>query len=252
MRSCAILLVTGLLLGPATETRSADDDAKAIIANAIKAHGGEEMLTKMKAGQTQNKGKMKLPGVGEVEFTQEISFLLPDKFKETLNLEIANQKVTVTTIVNGDKVSIDANGTAVDINDDIKKALKEAQQMMSAARLVPLLKEKEYELSVIGESKVEGRPAVGVHITAKGRKDINMFFNKETGLLAKIEFRSVSPTTQKEVTEERVILEYQKKDKDSLPFPKKVQVKHDGELFLEAEVIEVKLLETLDESEFKK
>jgi hypothetical protein len=230
----------------------AADDAKAIIEKAVKAHGGDELLGKMKAGQTQNKGKMKLPGVGEVEFTQEVSYLLPDKLKESLNLEIANQKVTVTTIVNGDKVSINANGTEIEINDDIKKALKDALEMMKAARLVSLLKDKEYQLSVIGESKVEGKPAVGIHIEAKGKKDINLFFNKETGLLAKVEFRSVSPATQKEVTEERIILEYQQKDKNSPPMPKKIVVKHDGEQFMEAEVIEVKLLETIDESEFKK
>ena len=63
---------------------------------------------------------------------------------------------------------------------------------------------------------------------------------------------SVSPATQKEVTEERIILEYQQKDKNSPPMPKKIVVKHDGEQFMEAEVIEVKLLETIDESEFKK
>jgi hypothetical protein len=251
MRRAALLSILALVFG-FDVVRAADDDARAIITKGVKAHGGEDVLTKMKAGQSQNKGKMKLPGVGEVEFTQEVSYMLPDKFKEILNLEIANQKVSVTTIVNGDKVSINANGTEVDVNDDIKKTIKEAQEMMKVARLVALLKDKEYQLSVIGESKVEDKPVLGVHIEARGKKDINLFFNKETGLLAKIEFRSVSPTTQKEVTEERIVLEYQQKDKNSPPMPKKIVVKHDGEQFMEAEVVEVKLLETIDESEFKK
>jgi hypothetical protein len=251
MRRAALLSTVVLILGVGG-MRAADDDARTIITKGIKAHGGEDILGKMKAGQSQNKGKMKLPGVGEVEFTQEIMYLLPDKLKETLSMEIANQKISVTTIVNGEKVSINANGTDIEINDDIKKLLKDAREMMKAARLVSLLKDKEYQLSVIGESKVEGKSVLGVHIEAKGKKDLNLFFNKETGLLAKMEFRSMSPATQKEVTEERIIVEYQQKDKNSPPFPKKVIVKHDGEQFMEAEVVDVKLLETIDESEFKK
>lgn len=233
-------------------TVRAADDAKEILTKAIKAHGGEDTLAKMKAGQTQNKGKMKLPGVGEVEFTQEASYMLPDKLKEVLTMEIANQKINVTTILNGDKVSIDANGMEVPITDEIKSALKDAREMMKAARLVPLLKEAEYKLSVIGESKVEGKAAIGILVEAKGKKDMSFYFNKETGLLAKLEYRSVSPGTQKEVTEERVILEYQQKDKNMPPIPKKIVVKHDGEQFMEAEVVEFKLLESIDDSEFKK
>jgi hypothetical protein len=251
MFRAAVVLTISAILGSTSGMRAADD-AKDIITKAIKAHGGEDVLVKMKAARTQNKGKMKLPGVGEVEFTQEVSYMLPDKFKESLSIEINNQKITVTTIVNGDKVSIDAGGNEVPINDDIKKALKEAQEMMKAARLTSLLSDKDVKLSLVGESKVEGKAVMGVHIESKGKKEFNMFFSRETGLLAKLEHRTLSAATQKEVTEERIILEYAKKDKDGPPMPKKVVVKHDGEQFLEAEVIEVNLLESIDESEFKK
>ena len=154
--------------------------------------------------------------------------------------------------MNGDKASINAAGMDVPITDDIKKAFKEALEMMKAGRLVSLIKDKEYGLSVVGESKVEGKAVMGVHVTAKGKKEFNLFFNKETNLLAKTEYRTVSGVIQKEVTEERIILAYAKKDKDGPLMPKKIVVKHDGEQFLEAEVIEVKLLESIDESEFKK
>lgn len=251
MRTLSFLF--GLMFAMAyAHPAAAADDARSILEKAVKAHGGADTLAKMKGGQSQNKGKMKLPGIGDVEFTQEILYLLPDKFKESLNLEINNQNVTVTTIVNGDQVSISAGGMDVPINDDIKKALKDAREMLQTARLVSLLTDKSYQLSVIGEVKVEGKAAVGIHVESKGKKDVNLFFDKESGLLAKLEFRSVSPATQKEVTEERIILEYRKKEKSDPPVPKKVIVRHDGETFLEAEVVEAKLLETVDESEFKK
>ena len=90
--------------------RAADDDAKAIIARAIKAHGGEEYLTKNKAARMQNKGKIQIPGVGESEFTQDLAYMLPDKLKDTLELSIGGQKISIVTVMNGDKLSIEHDG----------------------------------------------------------------------------------------------------------------------------------------------
>jgi len=244
------LLSAVVLLGLAAAARAADDDVKAIVTRAIKAHGGEETLTKYKAAQSKNKGKITIAGVGEVDFTQELSLMQPDKLKDVMELQIGGKTISVVTIANGDKLSIDADGKAVDINDDIKEALKDAQHMMKTARLVTLLKDKENELSLVGEVKVEDKPAVGIRVASKGHKDISLFFNKDTGLLAKVEFRAKSPMGGKEYTEERIILEYEKTN--GIPRPKKVLVKHDGEKFLEAEVVEAKFLEKLDDSEFKK
>jgi hypothetical protein len=53
-----------------------------------------------------------------------------------------------------------------------------------------------------------------------------------------------------EFSEERIIKEYQKFD--GLPSAKKVVVNRDGKLYLEAEIVEVKHLETVDETEFAK
>ena len=231
--------------------RAADDDAKAIIAKAIKAHGGEEYLTKNKAARMQNKGKLTIPGVCESEFTQDLAYMLPDKLKDTLELNIGGQKISIVTVMNGDKLSIEAAGKAVDVTDDIKKAMKDAQHMLAISRMVPLLKDKSYELSVFGEAKVEDKPAIGIVVASKGKKDITLFFDKKTNLLAKIEHRTVEAATGNEIGEERIILEY-KNNKDGIPIPKKVLVKHDGKTFLEAETLESTMLEAIDEAEFKK
>lgn len=239
----ALVVVSG-------DVRAADDDAKAIIAKAIKAHGGEEYLTKNKAARMQNKGKITIPGVGETDFTQDLAYMLPDKLKDTLELTIGGQKISIVTVMNGDKLSIEAAGKAVDVTDDIKKAMKDAQHMMTVSRMVPLLKDKSYELSIFGEAKVEDKPAIGIVVASKGKKDITLFFDKKTHLLAKIEHRTVEAGTGNEIGEERIILEY--KNKDGIPFPKKVLVKHDGKTFLEAECLESTMLEAIDEAEFKK
>jgi hypothetical protein len=250
-RSLFAIVSTALLCGFVTTARAADDDVKSIITKAIKAHGGDEALSKYKAGQMKNKGKIFL-GDNGLDFSQDVSYMLPDKFKESIELDVGGTKIAIVTVMNGDKCSIDANGKEVEITDTIKDALKDAQYLIKTARLTSLLKEKDIELSALGEVKVEGKPAVGVRISRKGHKDINLFFDKETNLLSKLEYNTVDASTGKEVAEERIIQEYQKKDKDGLLSPKKVLVKRDGKKYVEAEVVEAKFLEKIDDNEFQK
>jgi hypothetical protein len=244
-------LSAAVLIALAPAVRAADDDPKAIVLKAIKAHGGEEFMSKNKAAQIKNKGKIDIPGVGEVDFTQEVAYMLPDKLRESFEIKVMGQNLAIQTLVFGDKVSIELNGKEIDGGDKIKEAMKSIGHVMTVGRLVPLVKEKGYELSLIGEDKVEGKKVIGIRVTKKDQKDVSVYFDKETGLLAKLEFRSVAPGSDTEITEERIVKEYEK-NKDGIPMPKKVMVKHDGKTFLEAEVLEIKYFEKLDDSEFKK
>jgi len=248
--SRAFTLLAGFALILAPVAARAADEPKDVIAKAIKAHGGEAVLNKHKASQMKTKGKITLPGVGEVDFTQETSSMLPDKLRDSLTLTIMGNDVTILTIANGDKITIEANGKEVDGGDAAKAALKDAGHIIEIGRLVTL-KDKKYELSLIGEDKVEGKKVIGLTVKAKGQKDVSVYFDKETGLLAKLEFRGMEPGTGKEVNEERIVTEYGK-SKDGTPYPKKVIVKHDGKTFLDAEVTEITYHEKLDDSVFKK
>ena len=244
------LLSAVLLVGPAV--RAADDEVKAIIQKAIKAHGGEKAMAKYKGTRSKSAGKLDISGAGEVEFTQEVVVMQPDKFKETMELDIAGTKVKVMTIANGDKFSIEAGGKDVPLTDAIETALKEAQHSIKTSRLASLLKDKAIELSPLGEVKVEREAAVGVRVSTKGQKDLSLYFDKKTGLLAKVERRTVDASSGKEYTEERIIVEYSKPNKLGIPTPKKVVVKKDGKKFMEAEVSEMTQLEKIDDSEFEK
>jgi len=249
-RSLATLSAVGILAF-GTNVRAADVQPKDVIEKAIKANGGEEALTKNQAGISKGKGKITIPGVGDVEFTQETAHMVPDKFKETIQMSIMGQNISVITVVNGSKFIVEANGTAVDLDDKMKESMGNAGHMLKVSKLVPLIKEKGYELSLIGEDKVEDKPAIGIRVVSKGKKDLNLYFDKETNMLVKIEHRTVDPFTKNEVNEERIITEYGK-SKDGLPAPKKVVVKHDGKKFLEIEVSDVEFFEKLDDNEFKK
>lgn len=250
VRSLIVPSVVVLVVALAPDLARAADEPKDVIAKAIKAHGGEEFLSKNKAGQTKSKGKITLPGVGEAEYSQEVAYMLPDKFKDQMELKVAGQTLNILTIINGDKVTLEVNGMAIDEAKKVKEALADAGHVMDVCRMVTL-KDKAYELSTIGEDKVEGKKVVGVRVSKKDQKDVGLYFDKETGLLAKVEFRTTDQATGNEVTEERLPSDYAK-NKDGVPVPKKIVVKRDGKTFIDAEVLETKYAEKLDDSEFKK
>jgi hypothetical protein len=241
--SVAVLIAAG--------SRAGAQEPKDIIAKAIKAHGGEEALTKYPAAVAKNKGTLDLPGVGKVEFTQDVSYMLPDKFREEVSLSVNGMNFSVLTLVSGDTISMELNGNKMDPPEATKTALKDVGHLLKVGRLVTLVKDQGYEFSAVGEVMVEGKPALGVRVSAKDRKDINLYFDKETGLLAKMEHRTTNAATGDEVNEERIVVGYQKTKQD-LPIPKKVIVKHDGKTFLEAEVQEAEFLEKIDDGQFKK
>lgn len=120
---------------------------------------------------------------------------------------------------------------------------------IGAIMRMAFLTDKGYELSSLGEVQVNGQPAVGVRVSHKGSRDVSLYFDKKTGLVAKVERRAVDPMTGQEVTEERIIKEYQ--DKDGMKAAKKVLINRDGKKYMELDISEIKYLDKVDDSEFK-
>jgi hypothetical protein len=238
--SVAILFNSGFL--------RADDEPKAIIEKAIKAHGGEENLMKYKAGRMKGKGKAETPG-GQLEFTQESAYMMPDKVKEITEFELKGTKYRTVTLINGDKASVEVNGKETPLKDNLKDGIKESVKHLQVTKLVPL-REKKFELSLVGDTIVQDKPAVTIRVSAKGMKDVNLSFDKKTNLLVKVEMRKIHPEKGQEVNEERILTDY--KIVDGMPVPRRVIVTYDGKAHIEVAVEEMKYLEKLDESEFNK
>lgn len=221
------------------------EEPKTIIEKCIKATGGVEKLSRM-GGQSKTTGTLEI--LNSVNFAQEVIFQLPNKFKEVLEMEVNGQKVKVTTTYNGKDVTIDVNGQKLPLDEKQLAEIKEAAHMMQVGRLI-YLKDKKYELSSLGESKVNDNAAEGIKVATKGFRDVNLYFDKKSGLLTKIERRAMDFMTQQELSEERIITEYQ--DIDGMKVPKKVLVNRDGKKFMEAEVQEFKSLDKVDDSTFE-
>src|SRR5437660_1549913 len=79
------IIAVGLFAG-AAGAGPTQDEARAILAKAIQAQGGEEALTKYQAGTIKAKGHIEI--LGGFDFTQEISYQLPNKMREEVSFEI--------------------------------------------------------------------------------------------------------------------------------------------------------------------
>src|SRR5262249_26691472 len=107
---------------------------------------------------------------------------------------------------------------------------------------------KRYKVSPLGETEVDKKPAVGVQVTFPGRPDVNLHFDKASGLLVKMEYRALDPNTEMEVAEERYFRDY--KDMDGRKMPTRVEVRRDGNRFAEVEIVEIRLVDSFDDSLF--
>jgi hypothetical protein len=228
----------------------AQDDPKAVIEKAVKAMGGVEKLSKYPAAQMKTKGAIELMGM-TVPFEGEISYQEPGQFKMQFVMDVMGQKFNFAQGLNKDKGWMSLMGQTQELQGDELAKLKSEAYASRVEALVPVLldKNKEFTLSLVGEGKVNGKPATGVKVSSKAEKDINLYFDRETGFLVKSERRALDPSNA-EVNQESFYSDY--KETAGIKTAMKYLVHHDGKKFLEGEATEIKYHEKLDDSVFSK
>ena len=91
--------------------------------------------------------------------------MIPDKFRESMELKIMGNTINILTLVNGDKMTIELNGKEITVPDKAKESTEGRRATCwTIARLVTL-KDKKYELSPDrrGQGRgEEGRRRAGV------------------------------------------------------------------------------------------
>jgi hypothetical protein len=136
------------------------------------------------------------------------------------------------------------------VQDQSDDALAEFRENRYADGLVGKVyaRSQDFTLAPLGEIKVENRAAVGVKVSSKGHRDVNLYFDKETGLQVKTETQAKDVLDGREFKSETLILEYQ--DVQGMKYPAKLKVFRDGALYVESEMTDVKLVDRLDDSKF--
>ncbi len=210
---CALLALA--VVGPLrADDRSA---ALAVVAEAIKAHGGEDALARMQTFVRKSAGKMTVAGK-EVSFAEEYTAQLPERWRRETDLLAGAQKLRVLQVVNGDKGWQSTGGAVTDVGTERLKELRADAYAEWLTTLLPLKKDIALRLAPLPETKVNGEPALGVKVSGAGRADVRLYFDKKSRLLVKAE-RQASEGGET-VLKEETFAAY--KDFDGVRLPTKV------------------------------
>jgi len=239
-----LILAVAVAFAPAAR---ADEAAEKVITKAVEAHGGAKALTAMKAGEMTMNATMNIMGL-ELEMTGDAAYAFPDKFKTTMKGEVMGQKLAIVQLVNGDKVKMTLNGMAMPVEDKMKDELKQAVTTQEIGMIVPLLDKKKYTLKAEKDAKVGDAEAAVVSVTAKGMKDVKLFFDKKSGLLVRMQRKGLDPMGETEVDEVTDMSDFKKVD--GIQTPMTLKTLHDGKAFMTMKLSSVKYHEKLEAKRF--
>ncbi len=246
MRIFVAAIAAGLILIAASRADEQADLQK-IIDKAIKAQGLDK-APKHKAATFKLKGVVHTNGM-DIDFTGEYQTQEPDKVRVVTTVTVMGNEITFTSVLNGDKGWLQVMGNTQEMDKD---AIAAAKEEIYAGKVNDLttLKEKGYKLSSLAERKFGDRTAVGITVSHEGHKDIFLFFDKETGMLLASERQARDAMSGQEFKQESQYGDY--KEVDGVKRPHRINIKRDGEKFVEGEITEYKTLDKLDDSVFAK
>lgn len=224
----------------------ADDRAKAleVVSEAIRAHGGTAALEKA-ARAVRTASGITSSFARDVPFTDELVTSLPDRMRLTV-VSGGTQKTRIVQVVNGDKGWVFAGGMASAMGKDRHGEMREEMYLLWLTTLAPLKHDAELTLAPLPEEKVNGRPAVGVKVTAKGHTDVRLYFDRETSLLV----RATRRMSEAGVKFEQEYLFGEHKEFDGVRLPTKVTELRDGRRSTELGGIAYKFPRTIEAATF--
>jgi hypothetical protein len=251
MRRLGVVVGVVLLCALAGSVRADDEaDCKAVIEKAVKAIGGEANLAKYKGSTWKGKGTFHGMGL-EIPYTGTWAIELPDKTAFKIEGDFMGQKFEFASVVTdkGGWRRLLGQETA-EMDKEQLAVSREGLQAQYAASLLPLLKDKSYKLSPLGDTKVHDKPVAGVKVSKQGCRDLNLFFDKDTGLLVKSEGRAKDVNSGEEFNQETLYADY--KDVGGVKSAMKLTIKRDGQPHVEVLVSDLERFEKMDEALFAK
>jgi hypothetical protein len=241
-------LATVFVLGLGGRARAADNkDCKAVLDKAIKALGGEENLSKVKAVHWKTKGKITLNGEDN-EFTTTATVQGLDHYRSEFEGEFGGNTVKGVTVLAKDKGWGQFGGETRELDENALANEKRRVYLQVLPMTLLPLKHENFKLEAAEEKAVVGRLAVGLKITPPDGKDFTMFFDKESGLPVQLVAKVVGFMGE-EFTQETTFADYKKFA--GIKKATKVSSTRDGEKFIESQITEFKVLDKVDPKTFE-
>lgn len=242
--SAAVVVLAVASTGQADEAA-----AKAALEKGLKALGGAENVAKFKGATMKMKGTFHGMGMA-LPYTGTWTIAPPDRMRFTINSEAGGQQITFTRVFNRDKGWSNVAGMTTDMSKEEVAEMRHELYAFRALLLLPLVTDPGYTLSSLGEMEVEKKPAVGVRVTHKGQRDLNIYLDKESGLPVRLERQVLDEASGKEVMQEELYSEY--KEIEGVKQSMKMLVKREGKVYVDGQATEFKVENNLDDSHFGK
>ncbi|HEV8001744.1 MAG TPA: hypothetical protein VGP63_17795, partial [Planctomycetaceae bacterium] len=223
-------------------------DAKAVIEKAIAALGGEAKLAALESKAIETKGKGTLTFNGnEGKFTLKVISQGLEHSRQEFEGDFSGNTIRAVTVLDGNKGWRTGPGNAGPLDEEALANTKRAAYLLHVPAMILPLKGKDFKVESTKEDTVGDKPVVVLKIVGPDKKDFELFFDKESGLPVKL-IAKVAGFQGEEYTQESTYSKY--RDFGGLKQSTQVENKHDGQKFMDVEILEVKVLDKTDPKTF--
>lgn len=247
-RLIGVLFAVALTLGLRSPVWAADapQDPTPILDKAITALGGQEKLGKIQAVSWTAKGTISFNG-SDNAFTSASVGQGIDHFRQEFEGDFGGNPVQGVTVLAGDKGwrNFGDNHSELD-KDALANEKRTAYLALIPVTIVPL-KASGFKVETIADAPVNGKPAAGVKVTPPDGKEFSLYFDKESGLPVRL-VAKVAGFMGDEFTQDTTFSDYQ--DMGGIKKATKLQSKRDGEKFIDQQISDFKVLDTVDAKTF--
>jgi hypothetical protein len=244
LRAAVVSLVLALVGPGRADNQKA---ARAVIAKAIKAAGGEAKLKKLQAATWKSKGKIK-EGGQEISFTMDASAQGLDRCRLELSAEVNGMARTATLVFNKGKAWGKGNNQVRALPKEAVPIIQGNAHALRLAQLLYPLKDKAYKLTSLGELKIGNNQTVGIKAARKGFPEVDIYFDKKSGLPAKV--RLTVKEREGEKAHEWLLSD--PKDMAGVKHFSKIKFTRDGKEMMEVDLSDLKAKTKFEASTFAK
>jgi HEAT repeat protein len=187
-----VLLLTGTGEGLRAAGPPSEGGPRALIRRAIRAMGGEELLTRRLAVQRRYRLRYEgQPGGATVETTGETWTQAGGRPRRFVYRSEPGRGLPAERVFvfNGDKSWRSEDGRVEDYPAADREKIGPYRHADRVAGLVALLTDKRFRLSPFPGGTVDGRPADGVKVSYEGRQDVRVYFDRASGLPVRHAFK---------------------------------------------------------------
>jgi hypothetical protein len=230
----------------AIPARADEKEAKATIDKAIKAMGGEEKLSGVKAFSAKGKGQITLEGK-DYDFTFEMTTKGIDRYLSTYEVEVDGMKFDGGTVLDGDKGWKKEEGQVKKLDGESLALEKRNAYLDIVPILIVPLKGNGFKVESASDEKIGDKPVAVVRVTGPEGKDFTLYFDKESGLPVKMS-GLVADEQGQEDNHETTFEEY--KEFEGIKVATRSRIKRGAKRYIEVEGMEFKALGEIEAGTF--